>query len=59
MDTLSHLDTLVQYRDLIHPRAEIRNRIELPNESRVESALTALDYYGVRLTLEAFSSNKP
>jgi hypothetical protein len=40
-DTLSHLDTLVQYRDLIHPRAQIRNRIE-PNESRVESALTAL-----------------
>jgi len=40
-DTLSHLDTLIQYRDLIHPRAQIRNRIE-PNESRVESALTAL-----------------
>jgi hypothetical protein len=40
-DTLSHLDSLVQYRDLIHPKAQKRNRIE-PNESRVESALTAL-----------------
>ncbi|HUS11112.1 MAG TPA: hypothetical protein VMZ30_11665 [Pyrinomonadaceae bacterium] len=40
-DTLSQLDSLVQYRDLIHPRAQIRNRIE-PNEARVESALSAL-----------------
>lgn len=40
-DTLRQLDTLVDYRDLIHPRAEIRNRIE-PNEARVEAALSAL-----------------
>lgn len=40
-DTLNQLDTLIQYRDLIHPRAEVRNRIE-PNEARLESALNAL-----------------
>jgi len=40
-DTLRHLDNLIDYRDLIHPRSEVRNRIE-PNQARVESALTAI-----------------
>jgi hypothetical protein len=40
-DTRHHLETLVNYRDLIHPRAQVRNRIE-PNDARIESALTAL-----------------
>lgn len=40
-DTLRQLETLIDYRDLIHPRSETRNRIE-PNQARVESALSAL-----------------
>lgn len=40
-DILRHLDSLVDYRDLIHPRARIRNKIT-PNQARVEAALTAL-----------------
>jgi len=40
-DTLRHLETLVDYRDLIHPRAETRNRTK-PNEARVQSALSAV-----------------
>lgn len=40
-DTLRQLETLIEYRDLIHPRSEIRNRIE-PNAARIEAALTAL-----------------
>ena len=40
-DTLRQLETLVDYRDLIHPRAGVRNGIQ-PNEARIESALTAL-----------------
>jgi len=40
-DTLNGLGYLVDYRDLIHPRAEIRNKT-IRNEARVETALTAL-----------------
>lgn len=40
-DTLRSLDTLTEYRDLIHPRAEARNQTP-PNEARVEAALAAL-----------------
>lgn len=40
-DTLRHLEALVDYRDLIHPRSEKRNQT-FRNEARVESALTAL-----------------
>ena len=34
-DTLRHLETLADYRNLIHPRAQRRTRIE-PNSSRIE-----------------------
>lgn len=40
-DTLRHLDTLADYRNLIHPRAQRRTRIE-PNSSRIEEAIVAL-----------------
>lgn len=40
-DTLRHLDSLIDYRDLIHPRSGVRNGIAC-NLSRVESAITAL-----------------
>lgn len=40
-DTLRHLASLVDYRDLIHPRTEIRNRT-VPNQARIEAALIAL-----------------
>lgn len=40
-DLLGHLNRLVGYRDLIHPRAQVRNRIE-PNDARIEAALAAL-----------------
>lgn len=40
-DTLRHLETLSDYRNLIHPRAQRRTRIE-PNSSRIEEAIVAL-----------------
>jgi len=40
-DTLRHLDTLVDYRDLIHARAEKRNQTPR-NEARIDSAVTGL-----------------
>ena len=40
-DTLRQLDTLVDYRDSIHPRAESRNGIA-PNTARSETAINAL-----------------
>lgn len=40
-DTLRSLDNLVEYRDLIHPRAEKRNKTPR-NEGRVNSAISAL-----------------
>ena len=40
-DTLRQLDTLIDYRDLIHPRAQVRNKIR-PNDARIEVAATAL-----------------
>jgi len=40
-DTLRHLETLADYRNLIHPRAQRRTRIE-PNSSRIEEAIVAL-----------------
>ena len=40
-DTLRHLDNLVDYRDLIHPRAEKRNNT-IRNEGRVHAAIVAL-----------------
>ena len=40
-DTLRGLENLINYRDIIHPRAQKRAQIE-PSESRVESALLAL-----------------
>ena len=40
-DTLRHLETLADYRNLIHPRAQRRTRIE-PNSSRIEEAIIAL-----------------
>ncbi|PYS87839.1 MAG: hypothetical protein DMF64_22165 [Acidobacteria bacterium] len=40
-DTLRYLETLVEYRDLIHPRAEARNQT-MRNKARVEAAVTAL-----------------
>lgn len=40
-DTLRYLDTLVDYRDLIHARAEKRN-LTLRNDARIDSAVTAL-----------------
>ncbi len=40
-DTLRALETLVDYRDLIHTRTETRNRTP-PTMARVETAITAL-----------------
>src|SRR4051812_20803760 len=40
-DTLRHLDTLVEYRDSIHPRAEKRNQT-FRNEVRMITAITGL-----------------
>lgn len=40
-DTLRNLETLIEYRDLIHPRAEARNQT-LRNPARVSAAVTAL-----------------
>jgi len=40
-DTLRQLDSLVEYRDLIHPRAEARNQT-WRNEARIDSAVSAL-----------------
>ena len=42
-DALRALDTLIDYRDLIHPRAQRRNRIR-PNETRIEAAVMALKF---------------
>ncbi|MEK6407092.1 MAG: hypothetical protein AABN34_09030 [Acidobacteriota bacterium] len=40
-DTLRNLEMLVEYRDLIHPRAESRNQT-FRNLARVDSAISAL-----------------
>ena len=40
-DTLRQLDTLTDYRDAIHPRAESRNQTT-PNSARSEAAITGL-----------------
>ena len=40
-DTLRQLDTLIDYRDLIHARAATRNKI-VPNDARIEHAVMAL-----------------
>ena len=40
-DTLRNLETLIEYRDLIHPRAESRNQTFRSN-ARVSTAVTAL-----------------
>ena len=40
-DTLRNLETLVDYRDLIHPRAEKRNQT-FRNQARVDAAVTAI-----------------
>jgi hypothetical protein len=40
-DTLRNLETLVDYRNLIHPRAERRNQT-IRNQARVETAVAAL-----------------
>lgn len=40
-DTQRQLETLVEYRDVVHPRAQIRNRTQ-PNAARIEAGLTAL-----------------
>lgn len=40
-DTLRELENLVDYRDVIHPRAEQRNQ-SFRNEARLDTALTAL-----------------
>ncbi len=40
-DTLRELENLVDYRDVIHPRAEHRNQT-FRNEARIDTALTAL-----------------
>ena len=40
-DILRALDTLIDYRDLIHSRAQHRNRIR-PNDTRIEGAAIAL-----------------
>jgi hypothetical protein len=40
-DTLRNLETLVDYRDLIHPRAEKRNQT-FRNQARVDVAVTAI-----------------
>jgi len=42
-DTLRQLETLIDYRDLIHARAARRNRIVL-NEVRIEQAVMALKH---------------
>jgi hypothetical protein len=52
-DTLRHLETLVDYRDLIHPRAEVRYRIE-PNQARIESALAAVKLLCADLAADDF-----
>ena len=41
-DTLLQLETLANYRDLIHPRAQRRSRIR-PNDVRIRVAITALE----------------
>jgi tetratricopeptide (TPR) repeat protein len=40
-DTLRNLETLIEYRDLIHPRAEKRNQT-FRSQARVDTAVTAL-----------------
>lgn len=40
-DTIRTLESLIDYRDLIHPRAGIRNRTT-PNPARVDAAILAL-----------------
>jgi hypothetical protein len=40
-DTLRNLETLIDYRDLIHPRAEIRNQT-FRNQARVDAAVAAI-----------------
>ncbi len=40
-DTLRQLENLVNYREVIHPRAERRNQT-IRNEARIDTALTAL-----------------
>ena len=40
-DTLRELENLVDYRDVIHPRAERRNQT-FRNEARIDTAVTAL-----------------
>jgi hypothetical protein len=40
-DTLRSLETLVDYRDLIHPRAAVRNKTPR-STARVDTAVTAL-----------------
>lgn len=40
-DTIRNLETLVDYRDLIHPRAGIRNRTP-PTPARLDAAILAL-----------------
>ena len=40
-ETLRNLETLLEYRDMIHPRAEQRNQT-FRNDARVETAVTAL-----------------
>lgn len=41
LDTLRLLETLIDYRDLIHPRAATRNRT-VRNSARVDAAISAL-----------------
>ena len=40
-DTLRQLENLVDYRDVIHPRAERRNQI-FRDEAIIDTALTAV-----------------
>lgn len=40
-DTLRHLETLVDYRNLIHPRSQRRTQI-VPNQARAHEAVAAL-----------------
>jgi hypothetical protein len=40
-DTIRHLETLIDYRDIIHPRAALRNSTP-PNEARMEMAILSL-----------------
>ena len=47
-DTLRNLETLVDYRDLIHPRAEKRNQT-FRNQARVDAAVTAIKLLCVEL----------